>query len=89
MRPISGTPAEGRTSLFWSEGGKVRNRRTLPVPARSGGGRLIERTPAVQPKQQERVKMPHTRHCRAHEIRVCWWRVAFTTIGSPYTNRRS
>ena len=28
MRPISGTPAEGRTSLFWSEGGKVR----FPVP---------------------------------------------------------
>jgi len=37
-------------------------RRILPVPARSGGGRLIERTPAVQHRRRERVKMPHRRH---------------------------
>jgi hypothetical protein len=36
----------------------VRLRRILPVPARSGGGRLTERTPAVQPRRRERVKVP-------------------------------
>jgi hypothetical protein len=34
-----------------------RNRRILPIPARSGGGRLTERTPAVQPRQREQVKV--------------------------------
>src|SRR6516165_12112187 len=33
-------------------------RRILPVPARSGGGRLTELTPAVQPRRRERVKVP-------------------------------
>jgi len=49
-------PAPGR------EVGKVWNRRILPVRACSGGGRLIERTPAVQPRRQERVKVPQSRH---------------------------
>jgi len=33
-------------------------RRILPIPARSGGGRLNERTAAVQPRRRERVKVP-------------------------------
>jgi len=37
-------------------------RRFLPVPARSGGGRLTERIPAVQPRRRERVKVPHLGH---------------------------
>ena len=36
--------------------GDGRFRRILPTPARSGGGRLIERTPAVQASRRERVK---------------------------------
>src|SRR6516165_11684423 len=36
-------------------------RRILPVPARSGGGRLTEPTPAVQPWRRERVKVPRSR----------------------------
>ena len=39
--------------------------RFLPVPARSGGGRLTERIPAVQPRRRERVKVPHSRPCRS------------------------
>ena len=46
------------------EDGKVLFRRILPVPARSGGGRLTERTPAVQPRWRERVKVPHFRPSR-------------------------
>ena len=43
---------------FPGESGKV-PRRILPVPARSGGGRLPERTPAVQPsRRREWVKVP-------------------------------
>jgi hypothetical protein len=34
--------------------------RILPIPARSGGGRLTERTPAAQPRRRERVKVPQT-----------------------------
>src|SRR6516162_10357839 len=34
------------------------NRRILLVPARSGGGRLTERTPAVQRRRRERLKVP-------------------------------
>ena len=34
-------------------------RRILSVPALSGGGRLTERTPAVQPRRWERLKVPH------------------------------
>src|SRR5215831_18118079 len=34
------------------------HRRDLPVPARFGGGRLIERAPAVPSRQRERVKVP-------------------------------
>jgi len=35
----------------------VRSRRILPVPARCGGGGLTERTPVVQPRRRERVKV--------------------------------
>ena len=42
----------------------VRSRRILPVPARFGGGRLTERTPAVQPRRREGVKVPLKRPCR-------------------------
>jgi len=35
-----------------------RFRRILPVPARSGGGRLTERKPAVQPRRRERLNVP-------------------------------
>ena len=47
-----------RTSPFRGKARKVCNRRILSVPARSGGGRLTERTPAVQPRRRERVKVP-------------------------------
>jgi len=57
-------PEPFRTFAFRGEGGKVWNRRNLPVPARSGGGRLTERTPAVQPRWRERVKVPHFRPIR-------------------------
>jgi hypothetical protein len=40
-----------------------RYRRNLPLPARSGGGRLTDRTPAIQPGRREWVKVPHT--CRS------------------------
>jgi len=43
-------------------------RRILSVPARSGGGRLTERTPAVQPTRRERVKVPLSRHFRPQRI---------------------
>src|SRR5262252_8497450 len=36
----------------------ISTRRILPVPARFGGCRLTERTPAVQPRRRERVKVP-------------------------------
>jgi hypothetical protein len=36
-------------------------RRILPVPARSGGDRLTERIPAVQPRRRERGKVPQRR----------------------------
>ncbi len=39
--------------------------RVLPVPASSGGGRLTERTPAVQRRRRERVKVPHSSHLAA------------------------
>ena len=38
----------------------VGSRRILPVPARSGGGRLTEPTPALQPRRRERVKVPQS-----------------------------
>src|SRR6516162_5822838 len=38
-----------------------RYQRILPVRARSGGGRLNERTLAVQPRLRERVKVPRSR----------------------------
>src|ERR1700751_3623332 len=31
----------------------------FPVPARSGGGRLTERIPAVQPRRREWVEVPY------------------------------
>ena len=54
-------------------------RRILPVPACSGGGRLTGRTPAVQPRRRQRVKVPHTCHSRypsgsAQLGRVGMWR---------------
>jgi hypothetical protein len=33
-------------------------RRILSVPACSGGGRLTQRTPAIQPRRREWVKLP-------------------------------
>jgi hypothetical protein len=42
-----------------------RFRRILPVPARSGGGRLTERTPAVQPRPGEPLLMPLKRPSRS------------------------
>jgi len=42
---------------------KVGYRRYLVIAGRSGGGRLTERTLAVQPRRRERVKVPHCRHC--------------------------
>jgi hypothetical protein len=45
------------------------NRRILLVPARSGGGRLTERTPAVQPRRRERVKVPQSRQSQAPGLR--------------------
>jgi hypothetical protein len=39
------------------------NRRILPVPARSGGGRLTERTLAIQPWPPEWVKVPLSGPC--------------------------
>ena len=41
-----------------------RNRRNLVVARPSGGGRLTERTPAVQPRRREGVKVPLKRPCR-------------------------
>ena len=54
--------ASGRTSGFDCGPERGRLRHILPVPAGSGGGRLTERTPAVQLRLRERVKVPHT--CR-------------------------
>jgi hypothetical protein len=64
---MTGTPRSrarlnGRCGFQRFSSGRVngRNRRTLPVPACSGEGRLSERTPAVQPRRQERVKVPRS-----------------------------
>jgi hypothetical protein len=47
---------------YWrSEALEERDGRRLPVPAPSGGGRLTEPTPAVEPSRRERVKVPHSR----------------------------
>src|SRR6516165_642218 len=44
---------------YWrSEALEERHGRRLPVPAPSGGGRLTEPTPAIEPSRRERVKMP-------------------------------
>jgi len=51
-----------------------RFRRILPVPPRSGGGRLNERTPAVQPRQRELVKVPHTGPSRQRPQTAPWGR---------------
>jgi hypothetical protein len=50
----------------------VRNRRILLVPPHSGGGRLTERTPAVQPRRRERVKVPLKRPCWPARSRSGW-----------------
>jgi hypothetical protein len=57
--------ADFHSARYWrSEALEERDGRRLPVPARSGGGRLTEPTPAVEPGRRERVKVPHT--CRSH-----------------------
>ena len=48
----------GRTVALERRSGNGRLRRILPVPTRSGGGRLTERTPAVQPRPGEPLLMP-------------------------------
>jgi len=76
---LSSGPPSGRP-LVKSD----RFRRNFVIAGRSGEGRLIERTPAVQPRQRERVKVPHTcRYTRrdrfswlvcgrSHQILRCW-----------------
>src|SRR6516164_1779013 len=59
--PVSATPRDPSLATNYRESGLV-HRRILPVPARSGGGRLTERRPAVQPRGRERVKVPHCSH---------------------------
>ena len=54
-------PVWGRLASIDPRHADGRNRRILPVPARSSGGRLTERTPAVQPRRRERVKVPRSR----------------------------
>jgi hypothetical protein len=78
-------PERGRTSPFHGEKGKVRIRRILPVPAHSSGGRLTERTPAVQPRRREGVKVPLSDHLTAAtRIGLGRWEAAirFPGIGS-------
>ena len=57
-----GGKASGKAPMPAASGLSDGFRRILPVPARSGGGRLAERTPAVQPRRRERVKLPLTGH---------------------------
>ena len=45
-------------------------RRILSVPARSGGGRLTERIPAIPPRLLERVFMPQFRPSRRRHSRI-------------------
>jgi hypothetical protein len=52
------TTADGRTTPFRGEGGKVCNRRVSSVAVRPGEGPLIERTAATQSWRRERVFMP-------------------------------
>jgi hypothetical protein len=68
-----------RTPAARSRIANGRFRRILPIPARSGGGRLSERTPAVQPSRRERLKVPPSGHSRsgrrtARLGRVGMWR---------------
>src|SRR6516165_2738188 len=60
----SATLRDPSLATNYRESGLV-HRRILPVPPRSGGGRLTERTPAVQPRRRERVKVPHTRRSQS------------------------
>ena len=53
--------AEGRTSPFGGESGKVRNRRVSPVGPRPREGPLTEPTAGAQPWPRERVLMPRSR----------------------------
>jgi len=55
----------GRTVALERRSGNGRLRRILPVPTRSGGGRLTERTPAVQPRPGEPLLMPLKRPSRS------------------------
>ena len=52
----------GRTHPLNQATPEVSKRRILLVPPHSGGGRLTEQTPAVQPRRRERVKVPQSRH---------------------------
>jgi hypothetical protein len=74
----SAAPQVGRTQV------NVSLRRIFPIPARSGGGRLTERTPAVQPRRPEPLFMTLRRHRTGppaaakarsglEEISACTW----------------
>src|SRR6516225_7742890 len=70
--PASATPRDPSLATNYRGSGLVL-RRILPIPAHSGGGRLPERTPAVQPSRRERVKVPHSRRpCSAWIGGVAW-----------------
>src|SRR6516225_3610323 len=59
--PASATPRDPSLATNYRGSGLV-HRRILLLPSRSGGGRATERTPAVQPRGPERVKVPPSRH---------------------------
>jgi len=65
VAPESADPRRGLSEISnldgFSSAANDRFRRILPVPARSGGGRLTERTAAVQSRRRQRVKVPHCR----------------------------
>src|SRR5215469_17623405 len=69
--------ALGRLLPAAFEVASVRYRRTLPITARSGEGRLSEWRPAVPATRRERVKMPHTRPWPNSTVSRCGWRTLF------------
>src|SRR5215813_4413205 len=79
--PASATPRDPSLATNYRASGLVL-RRILPDPARFGGGRLTERTPGVQPRRRERVKVPHTRRSR------CAWRSAQSGGKPTFANPR-
>jgi hypothetical protein len=73
-----------KLDLLFAIDHNVRIRRILPIPARSGGGRLSERTPAVQPRRRERVKVPLSGRCpRQARTAQEGGRRSFPTDGVP------